>query len=250
MQPLLALATPFMLILTRVGGMLAAAPVFGHEAMPVRLRAALALTLSVVLTSALPSTSSELPAPSAFAGELLLGAAFGLLLRFAFAAVELAGELIAGQAGFAFAEQMGGGSLSGTPVSRLIGLAAALLFFATGAHHQALRGLHASLQTIPPGTARLDAALFANIAARADELFAAGLRLALPLAAVLLATQLAFGLMSRVAPQLNVWSHGLLVTMTMTLVLLVVSAPSLFAEIETLIADSVADATTLIGGGT
>ena len=224
-----ALLVPFLLVLARVGGLVMAAPVFGHVLLPRRVRAGLAALLAVAVTPVVHA--GQVPeATSALVGALVLEAALGVLLGFAaqllFAGVQLGGQLAGIQMGFGFANIVDPVSQNQvTAIAEWLQLIALLVFLAIDGHHVLLRALLASFTVVPPGQlVSLDGGVRGTIALAAD-LFVIGLRIAAPVLVVMLLVNGALGVLSRTIPQMNVFAVGISVNLGVGLVVLGAALP-------------------------
>ena len=228
-----ALVLSFALVCTRISGVMAGFPVFGFEVAPIQMRVALAIGLSVVMTSAL----GPIPVPEslalAIAGEFITGVFLGLLVRTAMAAIEVAGEAAGVQMGFGFQKSMNPLTKEQNgPVTNLLFAIAGVLVLVSGLHLEIVRGLALSFQALPPGAAGFTGNVETLVFDSATEMMAAGFRISLPLMIVALLTQLSFGFLTRVAPQLNVWALGFAFMIAMGFVALLLFSPYLVREIE------------------
>jgi len=222
---------PFVLVLARLGGLLLAAPLFGHVAVPARLRAGIAGVLALALAPTLPA--SHLPAEASFgtlAGLVGLEAVVGVLLGFVaqlvFAGVQLGGEIAGLQAGFGFASIVDpGGSGGATVVAHWQHLAALLAFLVLDVHHVVLRAVLESFRVAPIGSVVLDGGVLHGVVTHAGSLFATAVRLAAPVVVVLLLVQGALGVLARTMPQLHAFAVGAPVTVGVGLVVLGASLP-------------------------
>jgi len=231
--------TSFIFPLARILGLLAAAPVFNSVAMPKRIRLAFGIVVTLALLPVLP------PMPAIPAGswvglailtqQMLIGILLGLTLRIAFAAIDLAGELIGLQMGLSFAVFYDPQNAGQTPVlSEFLGLIVTLVFLAMNGHLLTLSVLAESFKLLPVSATPISAGSFASFLAWSSVLFSAGLLLALPLITALLITNLAMGVLARVAPQLNIFAVGFPVTLTSGFVILMFSIPYFGAAMENL----------------
>ena len=230
--------------LARIGGMLMATPVFNNAGMPRRVRIIIALVLTMALAPALP----QQPLPGlgswqgllVFVGQFVLGLLFGFILRIAFTAVDTAGQLIGLQMGLSFAtfyDPQNGGQ---TPVlSEFLGLLATLIFLAMNGHLLVISMLAESFTLVPIG-ATVPLGSVTTLLAWAGVIFSTGLLLSLPLVAALLIANIAMGVLSRVAPQLNLFAVGFPVTLVAGFVVLMVSLPYFGAALEHLFEQSFA----------
>ncbi|VCU69945.1 Flagellar biosynthetic protein FliR [Pigmentiphaga humi] len=208
-----ALLWPFV----RTLALIQTAPVFGHRAVPQRVKIGLALLISLLVAPGIPAQPVD--AFSA-AGMLLLlqqiivGAAMGFGLRAVFAAFELAGDLVGLQMGLGFASFLD--PQRGAP-SPLLGtffmLCAMLAFLSTDGHLTLLLALGESFRIIPISPHPLDNLDWMRLADLGAVMFASGLQIALPVLAAILSINIALGFVSRSAPQLNIFNLGFAVTL-------------------------------------
>lgn len=229
--------------LVRILGLLMVAPVFGHRSVPARVKVGLGIFIALIVAPTLP------PMPQVGLGswqglfilvqQLLIGIAIGFTMRVVFAAAELAGEVVGLQMGLGFASFYDPQSAGQTLVlARFFNLLAMLVFLAVNAHLLVLGLLAESFQILPVSTGPLAAEGFRNVAAFGSMIFVVGLQLALPLIAVLLMTNLALGILTRSAPQLNVFAIGFPITLGVGLIILDFSMPYFAPQIEHLIQQS------------
>jgi flagellar biosynthetic protein FliR len=202
-----ALLFPFIRILATIF----AAPVLGHASIPIRMRVALALILAFVAAS-FATAPVPLDSPHALAyalRETLIGASLGLLLQLVFAAAQLAGDAIGLQMGLGFAFFVDPQNATQSPlVGSLLSTVAGLLFLALDIHLLVIGGLMESFRALPVD-APLDTGLgLKAVAAAGAEMFRLALSIALPALAALLLANLALGVLSRAAPQLNLFAVG------------------------------------------
>jgi flagellar biosynthetic protein FliR len=227
----------FIFPLTRILALLATAPVFSNAAMPARLRLVAGLAIAMALAPALP------PPPPITAGswlgltviveQLLIGSMMGFALRIAFAAIDVAGELIGLQMGLSFAtffDPVAGGQ---TPVmTQFLGLLTALFFLAMNGHLLAIYLVAESFTVLPISSLPFHAVSLAALVKAASMMFSLGVLLALPLITALLVTNLALGVLSRVAPALNLFAVGFPVTMALGFLVLLLCLPYIGAAME------------------
>lgn len=220
----------FMFPLARVMGVLASAPVFNSAAAPARIRLMAGLVITIAIAPVLPPMPAIAPGSwiglAVLAQQILIGVLLGFTLRIAFAAIDLAGELIAMQMGLSFAVFYDPQNAGQTPVlAEFLGLITTLIFLAMNGHLLTLSVLAESFRLLPVATTPFGAGGFASFLAWSSTLFAAGLLLALPLITALLITNLAMGVLARVAPQLNIFAVGFPVTLMAGFVVLMFSIP-------------------------
>lgn len=227
----------------RVGAALQVLPMIGGRGMPVRARMILALALSAAMSTLLPE-----PPPAAVDAatvlnvlrEFAVGIAIGLILRLAFEAGQLAGELISQGMGLSFATMAD--PLSGASsnvLSQWFFLVFGLLFFTLDGHLALVNLLADSYRALPIGASLGDINVFlAKVPAFFGTCLRVGLLLALPVMMALLASNLAFGVLSRAAAALNPIAIGLPVSLLVGLVLLALLARELQGPVQRLLEDA------------
>lgn len=205
---------PFM----RCMAMVQTAPVFGHRAIPQRVKIALAFMLAVIIGPAIPVNSVIDPFSGAgilmVMQQFVVGAAIGFGLRVVFAAFELAGDLIGLQMGLGFAAFLDPQRNSPSPVlSTFLMLTATLVFMMNDGHLTLIVTLVESFNTIPVGPSPLAAIDWMRMAMLGSLVFSSGVQIALPVLGSVLALNIALGFISRSAPQLSIFNIGFAITL-------------------------------------
>ncbi|RYF10698.1 MAG: type III secretion protein [Deltaproteobacteria bacterium] len=204
-----ALVVAFLLVSTRIGGFVAACPPFMPETIKGGIRTYATAILSLVLFFSMPQVALPTSPVLAFLLELMLGLTMGLAVRLPMLAVYFAGELIDLNAGYNFSQQINPLTMEQTgPFQQLSQLAGGLLFFAAGGQQLVILGLRQSFERVPAGQVVWHARLATVLVDQFTQVFIQGLRVAAPIMAALIATQMFLALLSRVAPQLNIWGVG------------------------------------------
>lgn len=254
LQPLFQLAVHHLILMLRVGSFMVAAPFFGARYLPLQVRIVVSVVLPLPLQGLVPLPPVEqiaaLTGVTLVLGELVLGLAVGTVLMLFFAAAAKAGDQIANTAGLGFAAQFDPSAGAQTPVvSQFFSMLLVMLFVSTDSHLTALRIVLDSYQAIPPGQGFDAFALVSTGVATGAALFVLALKLTLPVATLLLLLNLAVGVLTRSAPQFNVFSFGFPLTMTATLLMLLITAPRLGTELEGLIDMGLAAISGMLGTG-
>lgn len=216
--------------LTRVLALLAAAPVLGQTRVPMRVRIGLALVIVIAIAPTLPPMPAVSPASAAgmlvLATQIVIGLAIGFALRLVFVAVEMAGDLVGMQMGLGFAMFYDPANVQHTPIlGQFLGLLATLTFLALNGHLLVLDAVAQSFHTLPVAATPLSSGLFDTLARHGAVIFAAGLQLALPLIVTILVVNLALGVLTRSAPQLNIFAVGFPVTLAIGFGALILTLP-------------------------
>ncbi|MCC6535463.1 MAG: flagellar biosynthetic protein FliR [Burkholderiales bacterium] len=216
--------------LTRVLALLAAAPVLGQTRLPVPVRIGLALAVVAALAPSLPAQPPVAPASAAgmlvLATQIVIGLAMGFALRLVFVAVEMAGDLIGLQMGLGFAMFYDPGNIQHTPIlGQFMSLLATLVFLAINGHLLIISALAESFHTLPIAAQPPGASFFQVLARHGAIVFVTGLQLALPLIVTMLVVNLALGVLTRSAPQLNIFAVGFPVTLAIGFGALILTLP-------------------------
>jgi len=209
----------------RIGAFLIASPFFGGSAVPLQVRIIMAVLLGVAVVNnvTVPDWQSftALTGIQVIMTELAIGIGSGLILTIWFSAVLLAGEKIASSAGLGFAAQIDPDSGGQTPVvSKTFSLFLTVIFLSWNGHLMVLRAVADSYEYLPVGAMPAFTLLIQGGIAAAGSMFLAATIIMLPITAFLLAINLVIGVITRSAPQLNLFSFGFPISMIGIFVLL------------------------------
>jgi flagellar biosynthetic protein FliR len=201
-----AKAALWVLVLTRITGLLAAFPVLGSEQMPLQLRAALGALLATVILPVIPVPAmvpTGLPELAGLmASELAIGLLLGTVVAWVLEAVAFAGTLMDTQMGFSFVQFLDPATSQSSSVSgSLMMQMAALLVFITGLHHQMILALVDSYRVAPMGHGVPLQVM--GLVSLLGQLLAKGFQLAFPVLAVLFLLDLILGISGKFMPQLQ-----------------------------------------------
>jgi flagellar biosynthetic protein FliR len=221
--------------LTRILAIIAIVPIFSHTTIPNRVRLGLGVMLTIIIVPTIP------PIPQfevfSFDGllvliqQIIIGFAIGFSMRMVFSAVDLAGQMIGMTMGLGFAQffdpQTRGQS---TALNQLLVVIAMLIFLSLNGHLIIVTAMANSFVTMPialhgPGVDSMQIALWGS------TIFSAGLMLALPAVCALLITNMALGILTRTAPQLNLFGIGFPITLSMGFLVLALSLTSMLQPI-------------------
>ena len=216
---------------------LASAPIFNNAAQPKRIRLMTGLLITIALVPVLPPMPAVPPGSwvglAVLAQQVIIGVLLGFTLRIAFAAVDLAGELIGLQMGLSFATFFDPSSGGQTPViTEFLGVLTALIFLSMNGHLLALSVLAESFTLLPVSTTPVHAATFSSLMVWSATLFSMGVLLSLPLITALLIANIALGVLARIAQQLNLFAVGFPVTLALGFLVLLLSLPYIGAAME------------------
>lgn len=215
------------------------APLLGHNVIPMRVKIGLAVALSVIVGSIIPTPPSvplvSVKAIGLIIEQLLIGMAIGLCIRMIFATVQAAGEYIGMQMGLGFATMYSAATgANSVIIARLLDTLAMLLFFAVNGHLIIIQILVNTFTELPIGQFEFNPDAWKMLVVYAKTIFSAGLLLSLPMLTALLLMNLAMGILNRSAPQLTVFSIGFPLTLLVGLVLLMILMMNLSPFMESL----------------
>lgn len=201
----------FFLIFLRVGAILMSIPVFDSKSIPLFFKIALAFATSIILFPMLrvdpvPMATSVFSIAVGAAGEILLGLIIGFSVKLIFAGIQLAGQLAGYQMGLALANVIDPSTSEQVPLlaqfNNLFGL---LIFISINAHYLFIRALTHSFEMVPPFNVNFSSALMEHLIKMSGNMFVIGIQVGAPVIAALLITSVAFGLIARTVPQMNVF---------------------------------------------
>src|SRR5262245_388361 len=204
----------FTLVLARTSALVATAPIFGSVALPRRVKALLAVTLSLLVTpvflnTALPPAENILEFARLMVNEVLIGLLLGLGIHILFSGIQVAGQVVSQMSGLSLAEVVDPAFNEDASVfSQLFFFLTLAVFVAIGGHRIVTEALLQTFTWAPPGHAALGDTFIEVITDITTQSFALGLRAAAPLLVALLLTTIVLGLISRTPPQINIIAIG------------------------------------------
>jgi flagellar biosynthesis protein FliR len=228
------------------------APVFGARFVPARTRIILAVAITALVVPLIPAPTIAPFSPQGFVvvfQQLLIGVAFGFALQVVFDALALAGQLLANSMGLSFAFNIDPLRGSSTPaLGQLYVILATLTFLALGGHVALIEMLVASLYNLPIGTTGLGQEGLWALILWGGTLFSGAIGIALPGVTALLIVNLAFGVVSRAAPSLNLFAVGFPVSLVVGLLVVLAGIGPMQASFTELLASGF-DFLRHLGGG-
>ena len=222
----------FIFPFVRILALIASAPVLGNRQVPARVKIGLAVMLTIIIAPTIESQPGIEPGSAigflVLLQQILAGLAIGFTMRLIFTAVEMAGDIIGMQMGLGFAVFFNPLTASYTPVvAQFLGLIAVLAFLTMNGHLYMLAALAESFHIFPISSAVPSALALHTLVAWGGSIFTHALQLALPVIGVLLIVNLALGILTRAAPQLNLLSVGFPITLAIGFATLALALPNL-----------------------
>lgn len=204
----------FVLILTRISGLVISAPVLGLKVAPMQVRVALAVALAVVVTPFHWQVTATMPANLIslvllLVQELMLGLALGLSIHVLFTGLHITGQVMGQMSGMSLAEVYDPAQEGSVPVlSDLMDRVTLAVFVIIGGHRQLMQVLFDTFKWMPPGRTAFGPTLVDALTEVTSNSLTLGVRASAPAIVALLLANLVLGLISRTLPQLNVMALG------------------------------------------
>jgi len=200
----------FMMVLTRISAFFIVLPVFGWKSIPVRIKVAITVLVTIFFSMITPSAIepgevSLLEAILLLVNEATYGLALGLIVYLVFATVKFSGRIIERQMGLAMAQILD--PLTGEqaqPLGMLLETIFILLFLSANGHHMFLLIISRSYEAFPAGNIPTIAVLASGIIKAGSTLLMAGLRLSAPILAAFLVLMVALAVLARIVPEMNI----------------------------------------------
>jgi flagellar biosynthetic protein FliR len=237
----------------RIGACLMVAPVFGTSYVPPRVRIVLAGALTLIALPLLPPVEglTVLSADGVITTiqQIIVGVALGFALQLMFDALTLGGQIIANGMGLGFAFNIDPLRGVTTPaLGQFYSLLGVLVFLALDGHVALIDTLITSFRGLPIGPRGLGPEALHSLANWGDRLFLGALRVALPGMTALLVINLAFGVMARAAPSLNLFAVGFPITLVFGFVIVLLCLPAIQTVVTDLVSGAFDFMRVIVGG--
>lgn len=216
----------------RIAAMVMVAPIFSSNFISQRSRILMAVAISIVIVPNIPVQVPRVDALSAeglliIAHQILIGACMGFMLQLLFNAFIVAGQIIAMQMGLGFASMVDPQNGVMVPViSQFYLVFITLIFVSINGHLILIQVMSESFVTLPIAATGLSPVDFRDIVGQASWMYAAGVIIALPAIGSLMMVNLAFGILSRAAPQISPFSIGFPMTIILGFVVMLITLPN------------------------
>jgi|TARA_B110000908_G_scaffold113596_1_gene133277 flagellar biosynthetic protein FliR len=197
----------------RIGAFFLAAPIFGTQLVPARVRIVLAFLMTLAIAPNLPPMPVvDAVSVSAFvltAQQILIGVAMGFSMQIFLQIFVVGGQIIAMHMGLGFASMVDpANGVTVTVLSQFHLMLITLLFVSMNGHLAMIEVLAASFYTLPVGFAFISKTALLDLGGHAGWMFTSAFLLALPAVAALMIVNMSLGVVTRAAPQLNIFSIG------------------------------------------
>ncbi len=200
----------FYLILIRIGIIFQMLPFFNAKVVPVLVKAGLSVVMAIILFPVINTSMVKFPNSSfglmqLILSEFIIGIILGLLVMIFFEGVRMMGQMVGFQTGFAITNIID--PQSGSQISILSNMAylvAMMFFLLMNGHYILLNAVRESFEVIPVGSLRLNSGMFGKMISLYGDMFVIAVKIGAPAIAALLFTNLAFGLITKLIPQMNI----------------------------------------------
>ena len=221
-------AQKFMLVFFRIISVLWLVPLFSSRYVAVVFKAGLSLLIAFLLYGSVNITIDVLKDPFSFAllvaRELFIGITISFIVKIIFSSVSVAGDIMSLQTGFSFARFMDPFTMTQVSVLEQIkNLLAIMIFFAIDAHYIVFQAISVSFKVLPIGAATFKEPLLHYIISSTAKVFSLGFKIGAPIIVTLFLIELAFGMLARMIPQINIFIEGVPIKILITMILLTVS---------------------------
>jgi flagellar biosynthetic protein FliR len=230
----------FTFVLIRMSAMLVMIPVVGERSVPMRIKAGLALLISLLI---FPAVRMEIPQfqgdaeltalAVAMAAEALIGTVLGFTARLVFAGIRFAGDMIGIQMGLSIVNVIDPtSSTQSSIIAEFQYLFAALIYLSVDAHHFFIQAVTDSYRIMAPFGFPFSASLMQSIVMLSRDLFVIAVKICAPVMAVLLFCNVALAVVARTVPQINVFIVGMPLQIAAGLIILGLTVPVFVAVVQ------------------
>lgn len=227
----------FLLVLSRIGGMMVSAPLFNMHNIPAQAKIGMAVAFAFIL---FPLHAANLVVPKDIIQfsllaiqETIIGILIGFTANLVFIALQMAGEYVSMQMGLSVANILDPVTQTQSPVvGQFFFYFAALLFLSLNIHHGLIAGVDRSFNWIPLGHFIGEGHLTGGVMAErfiklTSDLFVMSLMIGVPLMGILLATEISLSFVAKVMPQMNIFMVGMPLKVLLGLVAILMGLPYL-----------------------
>jgi len=237
----------------RIAAMLMAMPVIGVKTVSKQIRVAFAVVLTLLIAPLVPEVPQVNPlsmdAILIVVQQVLIGVAMGFVLHLVFAVFLIGAHVISMQMGLGFATMIDPQSGSSIPVlGQFFTIIVTLVFLSFNGHLVLIEVVANSFHTLPISATGLSAESYWQLAMWGSDMFAGAVQIALPAIGALLFVTLTLGVMTRAAPQFNIFAVGFPISLIWGIVIIYFLLPGLISQIEGLFMNGFSLISQILGG--
>ena len=242
----------FVMIITRITGIIVIAPVFGSRNIPMQVKIGFSAIVAMILFSAKQMPVYQfpdnlIPFILILINEFIIGLAIGFIANLIFAAIQLAGQIIDMQMGFGIVNVID--PIFGTQVPMMGNfkyLLALMIYLATNSHHILFKALFQSYDIIPIMGFKFHGSLVDMILNVFIGMFTIALQISLPIVGALFVVEVALGIIARTVPQMNVFIVGMPAKIAVGFIMIMLILPFYVMFLETIFNQNTQDILTLL----
>ncbi len=227
----------FLVLVSRIGGIVGAFPMLYGRTVPAQIKIALVVMLGMVLAPLIripPLSRDAVEMTAGLASELLIGLVIGLAVRLLFGALEVAGDLIGTQIGFGAVQLLDPmTSQQSSLISEYFRIIASLVFLSLNAHMVVVAAIVSSYDAIPPFGATLSPDVGEEVLQLSQHMFLVALKLSAPVLVAMILINVLLAMLGRAVTQINVFVLSFPLTIAGGLLVLGLALPytvSLFEQ--------------------
>ena len=202
----------FILLFFRFAALFVTVPIFSHQNIPMKVKAAMAFFFTIVFYSSMPPLHIAINVPTivlAILSEFMFGLVVGIILLLAYNVITFAGGIISFMMGFSMATAIDPQSGVSSPIiSQFLSLLALMVLLSLNLHHWILLFVAASLKKVPLGGFIMSNDVFYYIIHATSNMFLVGLMIAFPVIALSWLADVIFGMLMKTMPQFNLLVIG------------------------------------------
>lgn len=235
----------FLLVLVRVSGMFYLSPIFGRRNIPNYFKAGFCFFFSIIVSYTIPvpdlsAYNTLLSYAVLIAKELIIGLMLGFISYAFFSSIYIAGQLIDMRIGFGMVSVLDPIGSAQIPISAdFYVIFATLYMLVTDSHHLLIKALADSYTLIPAGQVFFDGELINQVVDMFGKVFVIGFKIAAPVTATILITDIALGIISKSMPQMNVFMLGLPVKLILGMSIILITIGAFKGIVNNIIMNSI-----------
>ena len=244
----------FLLVMLRIGGMIATAPILGSNSFPVVGKIGLTALTAALVTPSIAALHQGIPSDGlsfALMGacELAVGMVIGSIMTLVFGAIQIGGQILDMQSGFGMMNVFNPAMETQFPIFGFFLFILAVLFLLlTNGHHLMLRAVISTFDRIPLGGIVLRPRLMWEVSQFGRAMFCDGLMIAAPVGGALLLAYIVMGLIGRVIPQIQLFVVGFPLTIALSLLVVALSLHVYIYVLDGMFRRMFEDVATVISG--
>ncbi len=232
----------FLLIFVRMTGLFVTAPIFGRRNIPVYFKIGFAFTTALLMANVIKvghivDTDNFMIYALYILKEFAVGLVIGFIAYAVFTSIYIAGQIIDMQIGFGMVNVLDPLSNIQVPVTaNLYFMTAMIIFLVTNGHHMLIKALYQSFDIVPLGSAVIGPGMVDNIIIVFQNMFSVAFRIAAPIVAAVIITDVVLGIISKTIPQMNVFVLGMPLKVLLGVIIVLITIPA-FIYIVTMLTD-------------